>query len=779
MSTDTDDPGQRVGGYRAVFETLPVPVVVYDLETTAVCEANEAAVDRFGRSTDQLLASDLTDLSATTETSQDEVVPWQTTENEATAEWHITAADGACWVEVQLRSAIVDGTERGVAVITTDTGPTKAQRRIHRQEKRLQTLVENLPVVLFALDPDGTFTVSRGSALDTVGLEPGEAVGESVYELYADQPSTLTAVEQALDGEVAQATTDFGEIAFETWYRPIVDDAGEVEEVIGVAIDITEQHEREQLLEKKDAVLQQLTETTDDVFWLFNSDFSEVQFVNEAYETVWGRSIADLKADSMDFMDGVHPEDRELVAEQVDKLCAGEETDAEYRVNPKNGFQTWVWVRGKPIFDDDGEVERAAGFVREITDRKRREQQLDALNEATKQLAYEKTPDAVAEQVVDIAANEIGHPMTMLWQYDSGEDCLTPWMASAAVSGFDGDESQSLSATTVEMEAFHSTGPTVVDNYQSVDDTIYPDTSPGSVLLIPIAEYGLLSVAAETIDGFDVTDKHLLSILAGNAEAAFERAEREQALETYKNKLEESNENLQEFAYIASHDLQEPLRSVTSYADLLESEYLEALDDEGEFYVTRIVNNASQMSSMIDALLQYSRVKTEQSEFDKIDVDDVLDKTLSGLELLINESEAEITAESLPQITADKNQLGQVFQNLIKNAIEHSATSQSESGGDSDDAIEHRGETPKIEISARDTGDAWEFAISDNGPGIPAEQQDRIFEIFQQATTDGDGAGIGLAVCERIVSRHHGDIWVESDGEGSTFKFTTPKGTVD
>jgi len=760
MSTETDDPGQDASDYRAVFDNLPVSVVVYDLETGAVCATNEAAVDRFGRSTDQLCTTDLAALTAPSETLQSGI-PWEATETDGPVEWQITTPEGPHWVEVQLRSAVVDGTERGVAVITDDAEPTETESQVRKQEQRLQTVVEKLPIVLFALDPDGTFTISRGRVLESLGIEPGEAVGNSIYDMYADSPDTIAAAERALNGETVRITEQIGEITFETWYRPVTDTAGEVQEVIGVAIDITEQHEREQLLEKKDAVLQQLTETTDDVFWLFNNDFSEIQFVNEAYEEVWGRSIDDLRADSMDFMNGVHPEDREIVTEAIEKLRAGKESDAEYRVNPKTEFQTWVWVRGKPIFDGNGEIERIAGFVREITDRKRREQQLDALNEATKQLSYEKTPDAVAKQVVDIAAEELGHPGTLLWQYDTDQNCLHPWVAAESTAGFDVDDSQSLSVDTAEMNAFQSTEPTVIEDYQLAGGTVRSEIPPESVLLIPVGDYGLLSVAAPTTAAFDVTNKHLLSILAGNAEAAFERAEREQALETYKNKLEESNENLQEFAYIASHDLQEPLRSVTSYADLLESEYGEILDDEGEFYVTRIVDNASQMSSMIDALLQYSRVKTQTSSFDEIDVDNVLDKTLSRLELLINESAAEITAGELPRVTADENQLGQVFQNLIKNAIEHG------------------GETPIIEIAARDTGNAWEFAVSDNGPGIPAEQQERIFEIFQQATTDGDGAGIGLAVCERIVSRHRGDIWVESDDSGATFKFTTPKGTVD
>jgi signal transduction histidine kinase len=244
----------------------------------------------------------------------------------------------------------------------------------------------------------------------------------------------------------------------------------------------------------------------------------------------------------------------------------------------------------------------------------------------------------------------------------------------------------------------------------------------------------------------------------GDIGTALEQMRRD--LETSIKKLEQSNENLQEFAYIASHDLQEPLRSVTSYLNLIETEFGDKLDEDGQFYIDRAEDNASRMSSMIDALLQYSRVKSQGGEFVTVDATETVAETVDSLGVLIQETGAEIEYDSLPTVSADMNQLRQLFQNLIKNAIEHG------------------GSPPRAEIQGEDLGHAWQFSVSDNGPGIPQAQQDRIFEIFQQATDDGDDSGesgIGLAICERIASRHHGDIWVESDDDGSTFKFTIDK----
>jgi chemotaxis family two-component system sensor kinase Cph1 len=222
--------------------------------------------------------------------------------------------------------------------------------------------------------------------------------------------------------------------------------------------------------------------------------------------------------------------------------------------------------------------------------------------------------------------------------------------------------------------------------------------------------------------------------------------------------LKRSNEQLQQFAYVASHDLQEPLRMVSSYVDLLADEYGDDLDEEAEEYMEYAVDGATRMQDMIDDLLQYSRVRTQGQEFVDTDAEAVLEDTLNDLELLVEETDATVTVGDLPTVTADRNQLGQLFQNLLKNAIEHGAE-----------------ESPTVRVDAERDGDGVVFSVADDGPGIPADQQEGVFEIFEQGSRDDEGTGIGLAVCQRIVNRHGGDIWVESTaGEGATFRFRLP-----
>jgi PAS domain S-box-containing protein len=235
-----------------------------------------------------------------------------------------------------------------------------------------------------------------------------------------------------------------------------------------------------------------------------------------------------------------------------------------------------------------------------------------------------------------------------------------------------------------------------------------------------------------------------------------ERA-RERLSETV-DRLERSNERLQQFAYVASHDLQEPARMVSSYVTLLDDEYGDQLDEEAREYIDFAADGATRMQEMIDSLLDYSRVSTRAEEFAEVDVDDVLADTLQNLELLVEDHDATVTTEPMPTVEADRNQLGQVFQNLLENALEH--------GGD--------GVEIHVGVEKRDA--EYVFSVADDGPGVQAERPDRIFEIFEQGNRDNEGTGMGLAICERIVSRHGGDIRVESEpGEGATFYFSVAR----
>jgi light-regulated signal transduction histidine kinase (bacteriophytochrome) len=224
--------------------------------------------------------------------------------------------------------------------------------------------------------------------------------------------------------------------------------------------------------------------------------------------------------------------------------------------------------------------------------------------------------------------------------------------------------------------------------------------------------------------------------------------------------LERSNADLQQFAYVASHDLSEPLRMVSSYVQLLERRYGDKLDSDAHEFIDFAVDGVNRMQRLIDDLLAYSRVGTSEYRFERVDTAALVEDTLGGMRATVADSGAVVTHEGLPTITGDPGQLRQLFQNLIGNGIKFV-----EDG------------PPRIEVSAERQGRYWRFCVADNGIGIDPRHADRIFAVFKRlhGRESYPGSGIGLSICKRIVERHNGRIWVEqNEGGGSRFCFTIP-----
>jgi signal transduction histidine kinase len=239
-----------------------------------------------------------------------------------------------------------------------------------------------------------------------------------------------------------------------------------------------------------------------------------------------------------------------------------------------------------------------------------------------------------------------------------------------------------------------------------------------------------------------------------------QRRQSEEDLAQKAAELARSNAELEQFAYVASHDLQEPLRMIANYTQLLAERYRGKLDEQADKYIAYSVDGAVRMQALIQDLLKFSRVGRQEIEYRTTDCRSVVEQALKNLQAALLESRAVVNWKGLPVVMADPGQLAQVFQNLIANAIKF-----------------HGAETPVIQIDSEEKDHQWVFTVSDNGIGIAAESWQDIFVIFRRLHTRAEyaGNGIGLSICKKIIERHGGKIWIEAQAQpGSCFKFTLP-----
>jgi signal transduction histidine kinase len=316
------------------------------------------------------------------------------------------------------------------------------------------------------------------------------------------------------------------------------------------------------------------------------------------------------------------------------------------------------------------------------------------------------------------------------------------WMEQirAVISGMRLEENRLLTKRSAEMQASAHVARTVIVLGQAL----------GFLFLI----------VAGTVIQREMSQRQRAELEVRTLNIDLERrvAERTAELDERARDLERSNMELQQFAYVASHDLQEPLRTISSFTQLLAKRYPDKLDDKAREFINFAVDGCKRMQTLINDLLTFSRVGTQGKPLEITSCDAVLDRVLKSLKVAIQESGALITREPLPVVLADPGQLAQLFQNLLANAIKFRGR-----------------DVPRVRVAAEPIGTAWKISVRDNGIGISPEHNDRIFVIFQRlhTKTQYPGTGIGLAICRKIAERHGGRIWVEpSPGGGSTFCFT-------
>jgi PAS domain S-box-containing protein len=451
--------------------------------------------------------------------------------------------------------------------------------------------------------------------------------------------------------------------------------------------------------------------------------------INRAYAHKCGYEPEDMIG--MEWQITVHPDDVEMLIFAYHEMLISGKVEVEARGIQKNGSFFYKQVTMVKACDEQGICNGHHCFMKDITDRKLTE---TALQESESK--YRQIVELAEEGIWVIDSNActtyVNQAMARMLSYTESE------MLGRQIFDFMDEQEQQITSQYVDRrkEGISEKHESKLKTKDGQDVWTYISTSP------VMDEHGNMLSSCALV--YNITGRKKVE---------------EQMLQLTED-LKRSNEELEQFAYVASHDLQEPLRAITSYTQLLAQRYQGNLDAKADKYINYVVDGASRMQQLINDLLAYSRLGTRAQEFEMAECNAAVEQSLCNLQIAIAEKQAVINCDSMPTVMADEFQLVQLFQNLIGNAIKFCCQ-----------------DVPIIHIAAIIQDNEWLFSVRDNGIGIDPEYADRIFIIFQRlhGRREYSGTGIGLAMCKRIVERHGGRIWIDSQpGEGSTFYFTIP-----
>ena len=606
-----------------------------------------------------------------------------------------------------------------------------------------QELIEALPVPIFFKDREGSYLGVNKAWEEFFGIPRENFIGKRVQDLYPQSPEVAhrhREMDEELwrhpgrqSYEIAVAAKG-GRMRDTIYYKATLPgEDGGVAGLVGTIVDITERKHAESALRQSEARFR-LT------FELAGSGIAHVSLdgyflrVNRSLCAILGYSDKELVGRTVKELS--HHEDRDKTDAARARLRSGELETVRFqkRYLRKDGATVWVDLtvalvrdaEGKPlyeiaVFDDDTERKHAESALRQSEARFRSltEVSSDWYWEQDEELRYTQLSRGIEDSIGVPAAEFIGKR-----RWDS------------VVIGMSEADWAEHKAALAAHQPFQDIE---YGRYDARGRLHYISASGKPIFDDSGCFRGYRGV------GRDITGRKL-------AEAALRQAHDE---------LARSNAELEQFAYVASHDLQEPLRMVSSYTQLLLRRYGERFDGDAKEFMDYIVDGAARMKQLIEDLLAYSRVGTRGREFRQVACEEALGKALINLRAAIEAGGATVTHDPLPVLKADDSQLAQLFQNLIGNALKF-----------------HGIEAPRVHVGAVEHETEWELLVRDNGLGIEPEYFERIFLVFQRLHNKHDypGTGIGLAICKKVVDRHGGRIWVESKpGEGSTMHFTLPK----
>lgn len=665
----------------------------------------------------------------------------------------LVSRDGKERILADSGAPIRDGDDKIIGVVLVFRDITKrkqTEKQLKYYTENLEKLVEErtdalseseekLKVILSGI---GDFVTIQNKNLDIIWANQsikdiwGDVIGKKCYEVYKGLtvPCPDCYVEKVFnEGKtVVSERVDIGpdgkHIHLLISSSPMRDVEGNIVGVVEVVKDITKRKNAEEALKESEERYRGLYESSIDGIASLDLKGHIVE-CNQAFAEMLGYTKEELyNLTTFDLTPSKWLDTNKRFHKQLLTTNYSKELEKEYY--KKDGSIIHVSIKGWPIREKEGKPIGMWGIIRDITERKQAEKKI---NESEKKYStiVEKGNDGII--IIQDGLLKFANSKMVETTGFSLEDAIEkPFI------NFIAPEYKEL---VLDRYKKRLSGKEVSNKYEielfSRDGRKIPIETSASVI-----EYE--GRPADIAILRDIT----------------ERREAEEKLKQTLEELSRSNSELEKFAYITSHDLQEPLRMVASFLQLLEHRYKDKLDEDANEFIAFAVDGANRLKGMIKDLLTYSRVGTRGKSFELFDSKEALDLALINLKMAIEESNAVITNDLLPNIMADRSQLIQLFQNLIGNAIKF------------------RGKAlPRVHVSARQEGSDWIFSVRDNGIGVDPKYFNRIFDVFQRLHSRDEypGSGIGLSICKKIVERHNGRIWVESQPEnGSTFFFTIP-----
>ena len=637
-------------------------------------------------------------------------------------------------IRIQERTAELAKTNENLQAEITKR--RRAEEEIRKERDKAQKYLDIAGVMIVAIDVDQKITLVNKTCCKVLSCGEQEIIGKNWFDTFIPErirDEVKTVFKKLMAGEIEPVKsfenpilTMRGEERLIAWHNTILrDEAGNIIGTLSSGEDITEHKGAEKRL----SLLASIVNSSDDAIIGMTLDGIIVSW-NRGAQKIYGYLADEVKGQSISIL--VPPDHPDEFPQLLERIWQGQRIEHHETIRmSKDGKKICSSLTISPIKDANGKIIGASTIAWDITEQKRIEIALRE-SEARFRSITQSATDAI------ISADS--------------DDNIISWNKSAqTIFGYTEEEVLGKSVILIIPEKYRDAHKKGLERVNSTGETRIIGKT---VELVGLRKDGSEFPLDLSLSTWKIGTRRLYS---GIIRDVTERKQTDEKLKQTLTELERSNKDLEQFAYAASHDLQEPLRTVSNFSQLLAKRYKGELDAKADQFIGFIVDGSTRMQEMIDNLLAYSRVSTRAKPFEPTDSETLFDQALTNVKMAIEESDAVVTHKSLPTVIADASQLVQLFQNLLSNAIKF------------------RKEKPLIMVSAAQKGHEWLFSVEDNGIGIAPEFMEHIFKMFEReyASAEYPGTGVGLAICKKIVERHGGRIWVESEiGKGSTFYFT-------